>query len=202
MSRTSAERRAKARSAQAGRKPAATSAASASPAGAKGAKAATAAKSAAGKSARTAASATPAATRGAKAATAAESSLWSLVMPHVKVALVLGLWLAMLRQQALPLADFPRFYAQALVASASLALCAAVAVYLYPPLTPRWRTIMWTLVVSTVVGTAMHAAVGGRFGLLAALLSGGAVLAARCNGTARTAVRHLRERRRSAAERA
>ncbi|GAA4684526.1 hypothetical protein GCM10023347_44560 [Streptomyces chumphonensis] len=114
---------------------------------------------------------------------------------HLKVACAFVAWIALLREQARLLAAWPQYSAQTLVAAAGIAVCALVAVHLYPPRTARWRTLAWTFLASTVVGALAEAALGGRAGLAGALLAAAAVLWARGEERGRRAVRHLRARR-------
>ncbi|WP_340560109.1 hypothetical protein [Streptomyces sp. GSL17-111] len=114
---------------------------------------------------------------------------------HLKVACAFVAWIALLREQARLLGEWPQYYAQALVASAGIAVCALLAVHLYPPRTARWRTLAWTFLASTVVGALAEAGLGGRAGLAGALLAAAVVLWARGEERGRRAVRHLRARR-------
>ncbi|GGN67319.1 hypothetical protein GCM10011579_039720 [Streptomyces albiflavescens] len=114
---------------------------------------------------------------------------------HLKVLFAFLVWMALVRQQASVIVNWQQYYAQALVATAALALGSVMVVYLYPPRTARWRTVAWTFVASSFGGALVYAALGGRAGLLGALLSGALVLWARAEEHGRRAVRRLRARR-------
>ncbi|MGW0704883.1 hypothetical protein ACWD4G_02720 [Streptomyces sp. NPDC002643] len=114
---------------------------------------------------------------------------------HLKVLFAFLIWMTLVRQQSGIITDWRLYYAQALVATAALAVGSVVVVYSFPPRTARWRTLAWTFLLSTIGGTLVYAALGGRAGLLGALASGALVLWARSEERGRRAVRRLRERR-------
>lgn len=118
------------------------------------------------------------------------------VMQHVKTLFAVMIWMTLLRQQASLLADWQLYYAQALVAVFALVVATLMVIYMYPPRTARWRTVAWSFVVSSMCGALCFAALGGRSGLLGALLGGGLVLWARADESGRRAVRRLRRRKR------
>ena len=119
----------------------------------------------------------------------------SALTQHVKVLFAVLIWLTLLRQQASLIADWRLYYAQALVAVFALVVGTLVVVYMYPPRTARWRTVAWTFMVSSFSGALAFAALGGRAGLLGALLGGALVLWARAEERGRRAVRRLRRAR-------
>ncbi|WP_159039713.1 hypothetical protein [Streptomyces sp. TP-A0356] len=117
------------------------------------------------------------------------------VLEHVKVLFAFLVWISLVRQQASAIVNWQLYYAHALVATGALAVGSVVVVYTYPPRTPRWRTIVWTFFASSAGGALVYAALGGRAGLLGALLSGALLLWARGEEHGRRAVRRLRQRR-------
>ncbi|GHE07341.1 hypothetical protein [Streptomyces alanosinicus] len=117
-------------------------------------------------------------------------------MQHVKVLFAFMIWMTLLRQQASLIAVWQLYYAQALVAVFALVVATLVVIYMYPPRTARWRTIAWTFLASSLTGALAFAALGGRFGLLGALLGGALVLWARAEENGRRVVRRLRQKRR------
>lgn len=127
-------------------------------------------------------------------------SRWRRLMPsgsfrgmeHVKVLFAFLIWFTLVRQQALLMVDWQLYYAQALVATAALAVGSLMVVYMYPPRTARWRTVAWTFLASSMSGALVYAALGGRAGLLGALLGGALVLWARAEERGRRAVRRVR----------
>ncbi|MCX4763811.1 hypothetical protein OG562_23150 [Streptomyces sp. NBC_01275] len=125
----------------------------------------------------------------------ARSGLTSPLFEHLKVLFAFLIWMTLVRQQAEVIADWWLYYAQAIVAVGALAFGSVVVVYAFPPRTARWRTLAWTFLASTVGGTLTYAVLGGRAGLLGALICGALVLWARAEENARRAVRRLRERR-------
>jgi hypothetical protein len=115
---------------------------------------------------------------------------------HTKTAAVLLLWMLLLRLHALLFVTFPVNYASGLLASGGLLLITMLVVVAYPPVTPAWRTVGWTFVLSGLVGAVAIAAVpGSRVGAFVALLAGLLVLALRCNGNGRRLWRGTRDRR-------
>lgn len=118
------------------------------------------------------------------------------VLEHLKVGFVFLAWLMLVRQQASVIVDWRLYYAQALVATAALALGSVIAVYVYPPRTARWRTVAWTYLASSAGGALAFALLGGRAGLLAALFVGALVLWARGEENGRRTLRALHDRHR------
>jgi hypothetical protein len=118
------------------------------------------------------------------------------LLNHTRTAAVLLLWLLLLRLHALLFVTFPVNYAGGLLASGGLLLITAIVVVAYPPVTPAWRTVGWTFVLSGLVGTVAIAAVPeSRVGAFAALIAGLLVLGLRCNANGRRLWRRRRDRR-------
>lgn len=115
------------------------------------------------------------------------------VLPHVKVLFAFACWVGALRQQAFLLADWRFYYAQSLTALGALALASVFVVYLYPPRTARWRTLVWVFFGVSLAGALMAVAVGGRAGIATALVTGAAILWGRSEELARRTVRRLRK---------
>ncbi|KIX79457.1 hypothetical protein SF23_00065 [Streptomyces sp. MBRL 10] len=115
-------------------------------------------------------------------------------LAHLKVAFAFLIWVSLVREQASLIVDWRLYYAQALVATCALAVMSVMAVYLHPPRTARWRTVVWSFVASSVGGALAYAALGGRAGLLATLTCGAAVLWARGEERGRRLYRRLRRR--------
>ena len=117
------------------------------------------------------------------------------VLEHVKVVFAFLVWIILVRQQASAIVNWQLYFAQALVATFALACGSVIVVYAYPPRTARWRTLVWTYVASSAGGALLYVTLGGRAGLLGALLSGALVLWARGEERGRRTVRRLRARR-------
>ncbi|MFI1648643.1 hypothetical protein ACH4XT_17120 [Streptomyces avidinii] len=117
------------------------------------------------------------------------------MLSHVKVAFAFLVWISLVREQASLVVDWRLYYAQALVATCATAVMSVMVVYLHPPRTARWRTVVWAFLASSVGGALVYAAFGGRAGLLGTLLFGGLVLWARGEERGRRAYRRLRGRR-------
>ncbi|MFB0626826.1 hypothetical protein [Streptomyces sp. AB3(2024)] len=121
---------------------------------------------------------------------------WAGRIPaHLKVAFVFLIWISLVREQSSLIVDWRLYYAQALVASSALAVMSVIVVYLHPPRTARWRTVAWAFLASSAGGALAYAALGGRAGLLGALLCGALVLWARGEERGRRTYRRLRARR-------
>ncbi|MFD7712221.1 hypothetical protein ACFV6E_38890 [Streptomyces sp. NPDC059785] len=142
---------------------------------------------------------------GAKAG-AAPAPRWSRLIPsrgslrfleHVKVLFAFLVWVTLIRQQSALIVNWQLYYAQALVATAALAVGSVMVVYMYPPRTARWRTVAWAFLFSSLTGALLYAALGGRAGLLGALAGGALVLWARGAERGRRAFRRMRQARRT-----
>ncbi|MDA5282538.1 hypothetical protein [Streptomyces sp. Isolate_45] len=124
-------------------------------------------------------------------------SLAGQLLSHLKVAFAFLIWISLVREQASLIVDWRLYYSQALVATCAVAVMSVMVVYLHPPRTERWRTVVWAFLASSVGGALAYAALGGRAGLLGTLLCGALVLWARGEERGRRAYRRLRMRRRA-----
>lgn len=102
----------------------------------------------------------------------------------VKTTLMAVIWFIFLPISALIVAPFHLFSAS-LVYSFSLLSFTLLAIHLWPPKTPKWRTMFWAFVASTLVGLLLQNLMLPQWTLFCASLTGYAVVILRVNQNGR-----------------